>query len=196
MHDLNPYQSPELLADEAIDQASELYASGGCWHDGTYLVTTLQSRLPPRCVQYNDEAVEYEKIQLTWYPSWTLFTLLLGPLFLVTLALVGRQISVEVPKGKTLLRRVAIGARWTWGFILTGIALALGGYVALFDSHEARSLCVLAGMIILIVGVVIGIYTSKKLYVRYANDRFVWLQGAGTDFLAALPPWPMKRPWI
>ena len=196
MNDINPYQSPELLNDDPVVAADELFRTGGVWRDGNYLVTTLQSHLPSRCVHYNDEAVQYETIQLTWYPSWTLVTLLLGPLFLVTLALVGRRISVNVPIGEKSLRRIPTGARWTWGCIFAGILVALGGYVLLFNNHEIRSLFVFVGIGSMLCGVAIGVNTSKKLAVHYANDQFVWLRGAGEPFLDSLPSWPINRPWM
>lgn len=161
------------------------------------VVTTVQGRLPPRCVKEGDPASEQESIRLTWYPPWAMVFLLLGPLFFLPLYFCGRRIDVAIPTGRAWqrrkARRVLICGVIGLASILTGIIGVAIAQTPGWPENIGGGLAVVAGLAF-IGALLAGVDTaSPPLRITYADQRFVWLKGAGEAFLEALPSWPGGR---
>jgi hypothetical protein len=183
--DLNPYAAPSIPAEPTSGQLDALAASGGCWRDGRYVVAPLRANLPDRCAKTNEPAIGYYAIQLTWFPAWTMLFLLLGPLVFVAMFFAARTISVRVPFGQQVQQR-----RWRHVrncLIAAAICLILSSGYGLTVGNATGYFG--AGVVAALICLVVAASNSQQLSILNATSQFVWINGAGPEFLNSLPPW-------
>jgi hypothetical protein len=185
--ELNPYQSPQAVL------APEIVPGADVWQDGNLLVLRRGSVLPDRCIKCNAPAEGYRlRRNLSWHNPALFLTILAGLLIYVIIALIVRQtMQVEIglcPVHRSKrLRAIAIG----WILALAGIAtMILGGTTGGRQSGGYM----LIGLGILLIGLFYGLIGSSTVSPKKIDPYFGWLKGACREYLAELPPSPVRSP--
>jgi hypothetical protein len=179
MDDFNPYAAPRS---EIAPDDSHLTGEGGLWRDGPLLMIRKGTELPDRCVKCNGTAGGYRlKRTLSWHPSYWFLLVLVSPLIYIIVALCVRKtakVAVGLCERHRSARRRAIAVGWLLS--LAGIGLiVLSGYDIPFLN--------LAGIGVLVGGILFGIIRSQVLVPKRIDQNFVWLKKVSPEYLAALP---------
>jgi hypothetical protein len=161
--------------------------AGGVWREGKVLIVAKETVLPPTCVKCNRPSDGRPiRRKFRWYPpAWLLLIFVpYGVLLCFIVVLVIRKSGVVHYSMCEVHRR----RRWAW--VAGGLALAaagLGGaiYVAAQDAFQWLPV----GLILFIVGLVVAVL-AQSLRPKRIDDHYVWLKGAGEDFLAKFPVVP------
>jgi hypothetical protein len=191
MLEINPYAPPAIPAEETADFIAEVVPMEGAWRDGSAIVTTHDCQLPPRCVITNEPAVAYQEFRLEWYPSWVLWTLLLGPLFFYFMATAAQKIRIKVPLGASCLARRKLRKSIGRGL---AIVCAIVSVAFSLPAGENAPVILTCGLSLGVLCLIIGEVELVQLTVKTTNKDYVWLIGAGEPFLASLPSWrPVGR---
>jgi uncharacterized membrane protein len=187
MNTLNPYAPPQTdISLEPHDQDL-----GGVWRDGKLLVMAKDAALPDRCLKCNLPANGGTlRRKLSWHPPFWYLLLFFNVIIYCGVALLVRKTATvsfplcEVHR-KRRLRSIAVG----WLFSLLGIAVMVAGIAGLERSEAVGPLVILAGVLLLFVGIISGLMGAQVAVPHKIDKRFVWLKKAHPEFLAALPPW-------
>ena len=158
----------------------------GVWRNKSTLVMSKNARLPNRCVKCNEPAdVPPLKRRLTWHHPAFYLIIFVALLIYVIVALVVRQTAnVEVglcEKHKAKRKRDIL---ITWSLVLLGV---VGFALAIVASDGNYALL---GLLLLLVGTVYGIVTTRIVNATRIDKDFVFLSGVNKDYLDQLPQWP------
>lgn len=179
---VNPYASPLEVGGVLPDQTAD-----GLWREETWLVMHREGSLPDRCIRCNAPAGGYRlKRKLTWcYPAWHALLLCNWLIWLVVVLAVSKRATIQVglcEEHRRKRRRV----------IATGWLLALAGIGCIVSVVDARSdatvaLGMLGGFILLVTGIVVGVFVSQPVTVRKIDNNYLWLKRVSPELLANLP---------
>lgn len=156
--------------------ASSEVPAAGAWRDGNLLVAANEAVLPDRCIVCNVRTTEPPyQINLFWkdgrsrfFPQrWGAITIWLCP-------------------RHYLHQKVSVMGAWA-GAILTLVLICLA-----FGLHRGAHLTLLLilGGAALLVTLGFPFSLFRRLRTVKFDQRHVWLDGAATEFLNALPPFP------
>jgi hypothetical protein len=159
----------------------------GVWREGKVLIVAKETVLPPTCVKCNRPSDGRPiRRKFWWYPpAWLLLILVpYGVLLCFIVVLIIRKSGVVHYSMCEAHRR----RRWAWG--AGGLALSavgLGGavYVASQDAFQWMSV----GLVTFIAGLVVAV-VAQSLRPKRIDAHYVWLKGAGEEFLAQFPVAP------
>ena len=182
----NPYAPPKSQSLRPIGAGND----GGIWRSGNMLMMRKGVELPDRCLKCDAPAEGYRfKRKLSWASPWWFLTLVvIGPLLFVIIYYCVRwtgEVSAGLcPIHRTKRRRlIAIG----WITALLGIALTITAGPLV----EARfvGIPILAGVILLITGILIGAIGAQVLVPNRIDKHFIWLKQVSPSYLAKFPDW-------
>jgi len=191
--DVNPYASP-LNADPVVATVVDEIvpvSNVGIWRDGDLLVMHRDARLPDRCVKSNQPALGYRLRRfLHWYHPAVYFTLLIGPLIFILVALVVQKKAVI---------EIGLSERWRakrirativgWGVALLSCPVGCCGLAWMYDKPAAGWLIVLAFFLFLL-GAIYGSLAARMVAPKRISNEHIWLKGVHPQFLDELPPLP------
>jgi len=160
--------------------------SGGVWRDGSVLVMTKDAQLPDRCVKCNRPANGSRlKRNYTWHrPGWNV--LLFGPffLYLIIVAIVDKRATIYVGLcvDHVIFRWILIAIGWL--LLAATIICVAAGIV-----FNYPMLAVWGAAILFVAFFWLALLPRVGVPTRI-DDRFVWLKGINSNYLAELPPFP------
>jgi hypothetical protein len=188
MDDFNPYAAPETPV-SAFPVSNDTGEVRGVWRDGKTLVMAKIAELPNRCVKCNAPATTLLKRSLSWHnPLLYMMVFFPGLLFYIIVALIVRKTAkVYVPLCQEHRSQRSRNILIAWVVSLTGIALFfVAGAV---DSYMLPAV-VIAGIVLLLFGLIFGSMTSQVVTPKKIDDTHAWINKVGLAYLATLPPLP------
>jgi len=174
----NPYQAPG----KGWPPARGAPGPDTMWREGELAVMyKTGGRLPDRCVRCNEAVSKRLAKTLFWHPPAVYFALLCGALPYIIVSLIMRK-TTNVDFG---LCEAHASQR------LLGILLAVGGFIggfALFTLSDSLDsvVPVFAGLAILIVGPLVGVFMSRVITVKRIDEEYAYFN-VGRPFLESLP---------
>ncbi|HEY2148034.1 MAG TPA: hypothetical protein VGH32_08865 [Pirellulales bacterium] len=184
--ELNPYQSPQAMLTPQIVPGADV------WQDGNLLVLRKGSVLPDRCIKCNAPAEGYRlRRNLSWHHPALFLTIFAGLLVYVIIALIVRQ-TMQVDVGLCPVHRskrnraIAIG----WILALAGIATMIFG--GSMGGRQSAGYLVI-GLVVLLVALFYGLIAAQTVTPKKIDPYFGWLKGVCREYLAELPPSPIRR---
>jgi hypothetical protein len=171
------YQTPSALAtDRAV------------WRTGHLLITPTQVVLPDLCVKCAQPG-DGRPIRKTFYWHSPIFALLIlfNILIYLIVAIIVRKKAIVTYSLCPVHRAKRNRHRWiTTAICLIGIACFIG--IAFVNSRgSAPGLLIIAGILVLLTGLIYGVITIAPLKPAKIDKREARLKGAGADFLAQFP---------
>jgi hypothetical protein len=155
--------------------------------DGSFLVLTDRTALPPRCVQTNQPVSEREcQIwNLPWLPPWLTIVMCISPVFLMFAPYVVRKrchVQAGISQGvrlRYLFRKLLAGLLIVGSILIPILCIVSEQPVAAMAAILLFPFLFWGGFIILI------LFTSPLTIHRCAGEYF-WLKGCSPEFLASL----------
>jgi hypothetical protein len=154
------------------------------WRHKSVLVMTKQAFLPSRCIKCNEPTGERLKRKLTWHHPAIYLSILVSILFYAIIAMVVRKsATVELGFCEEHLAKRHKHLMITWALGIAGIlSFPFGG--AMEDVNT-----IIIGILLLGVTAVYGIVTLRVVVPTKIDDHFVWIKGAGPEYLQEFPQW-------
>lgn len=197
-----PMATPAPLLAYAVPTAYQQNVAGSAaWQEGNTLVVLKGTYVCDRCVKCGQPAAGGPiKRTLYWHP-WGYYLIILiglplyalGVLLYVLVALMVREKgTVFVGLCAAHRKRRLIGLLSAWTLALGGIALMCSGAInpprstGGSSSSTVQMWFVLGGMTMLLGGIVVG-FALPIVRARKIDQHYIWLRGAGREFLATLP---------
>lgn len=164
--------------------------SAGPWRDGDLLVVNKEGRLPERCIKCGAPPVKHLQRQLSWHhPAFFFLVIVSIPIYYLTDFIVRKKamflIPICGPCNARRVRNLIIG--FTSFFLGLGLIGAAFWLVGTFPD-ATNALC-LAGLALFLFSL-FWATSVEFLIVKKMNKHFLWIEKAGKDLLAGLPPWP------
>ena len=191
MDDFNPYAAPEAGVWPAHLE-TEAEEGRGVWQDGKTLVMAKPARLPSRCVKCNAPATYRLNRPLSWHsPLLYLMVIFPGLIFYVIVALIVRKTAkVAVPLCDEHRARRSRGILTAWIVALAGIGFC---FAPAFGNDERLVFVVLAGIVMILFGLIFGMLRSQVVTPQKIDKTHVWLNKVCPEYLAELPPLPYEE---
>ena len=169
---------------QALSEGGQLAAST-IWADGKKVVAMDGARFPARCVKCNQATSEPAlKRKLYWHhPAFYLLLFLQIIIYVIVAMFVRKRATVEIHLCREHLDRRRNFMIGVWVSLALGFAGLVGGIA------ENQGLVILAGVVLFLVALTLGMFGVRPLSTAKIRDKTVWLGGAGKDFLASLPTW-------
>lgn len=187
-------------------KASECCSCGESWQEAPQvycekklLVVQRGAQLPARCVKTNEPTETFFRRQYYWYPAWAqnLRFIIGGILFYLMTVRVRQKFELQLGVSPSVMRnrRMWIAIAWIGG--LSGLALM---FLPIFLSGQRPGQTDGLHLILVVLGVIVGVVSLILGFVRAAivsqkkiTKNYIWLSGAGPDFLESLPVFPGER---
>jgi hypothetical protein len=183
MDEFNPYAPPKSFELEEVRLGEHVNAA---WRDRKYLKVRKDAVLPDRCLKCNEPAEGYQfKRSLTWAsPYWAVLILCGVLVYIVVYVVICRRgkVTVGVCPHHRRKRQRAILAGW-----LTAMAGIVSMIAAGIVPDQITPIAVIAGIILLSVGLVGGLFGSRILVPARIDKHFIWLSNISPAYLAAFP---------
>ena len=198
MPEFNPYEAP--VSTEVNPRSKGRRDVGpGLWSDGNFLVARDRAEFPDRCVKCNESAEGLRlKRVMRWHPSGYYLLILLCTLaYAIVATVVSKTVTLEVGicPAHRRRRRKQIASAWLLG--LGGVGLILlfgavaGGPRGGPEENPGLALLILAGVVMILTGLILGVIASKFLTIeRIDKDKIARIKGACPEFLETLPEYP------
>lgn len=189
----NPYASPQYTGSAPVAPMGP--AAAGLWRQGDYLVIDKRIQLPDICLLTNEPARERQSVSYQYLPPSVRW---LGAGFGLIGAAIAQAFAVNATVNMPVSDTV-IGQRWQaaifgFGGAILGIALFVGGCVAMANKLEALGIVgMLAGAVALIGGIIAAVVLYKQVQSYFINETHIWISGAHADYLNRLPHWPYEH---
>jgi hypothetical protein len=166
------------------------------WRDGSVLVMTTESVLPPRCIRCNAPAPDQYERNLSWNPLWVkllvfvsmlplpLPSLIRAPLFPIGIILVFttmRKAVVRVGLCASHYNKRSLGL--IVGGTLIAAGLLSGVYVALTWDYGIIPWAI----VITLLGAFVTVLLKDTLAAQNIEEPYVWVKGIDQAFLNSLP---------
>jgi hypothetical protein len=189
MDDRNPYAPSRASLAQPAQPGLDGSDGVTAWRYRQVLVMVPDTALPSRCVKCNQPADEPTKLRKVYWHHPGVYALIL--VNIVIYAIVGAIVRKRALVAAGLCaahkkrRRVAVAVAWI-GFI-TGMGLLTWG---VGDTTGYNGVFAVAGLIVLLVSILVGINRARIVYAQKIETSHVWLKGCGAEFLDSLPPLP------
>ena len=174
---LDPYAAPA----GAAEYYESLGPGIGMWRIEHEIVMHRLAAFPPRCVLTNDPHNDLVPRRLAWGHPFDIG--------LTQRLIVPYAISPRGARGLGYFRVLAIS-------IAIAILVLLGVTVSAFVQHFERVFLIIpsAFLILMFIGCCkVAIDAKRPLKIVARGGEYLWLIGAGPEFLASLPNWPRKK---
>lgn len=159
------------------------YGSEAAWREGNLLVVRKGAALPEQCIKCGAPAEGGPlKKTMSWHQPW-LYILILFPgllIYAIVALCVQKRATVCLSLCGAHRRRRRMLILTVWGLILGGVA---GFFVG---ANVNNGLILLAGLVLFVAGLITAV-AIQLVKARRIDDHFVWLRGAGPEFLAQFP---------
>lgn len=192
MNEPNPYASPRFaggpVPTEADLIAVEVVDAEPRWRWLNYLLVPRDATLPSRCVKCGVPTdLPLRKQKVYWYSPWLFLTILISLwIFLIIVLCVQKKGVVYFAMCEEHARRRRRMIALAWLMSLGGIAAAVVGF-ANVDRNDAYGFLILAGLLSLMAGLIIGIRGARTLNVKYIDKHVIWLNKLPEVFYIHLP---------
>ncbi len=180
----NPYAPPQAEV-HRIQRDHEFQV----WREGDRLLIRAGASLPKFCMKTGEPAPYSHPITHFWQPTWTYALLLLFVLpYLIVSPFYRKRVDIEVPFGRTLLRRQK---RWVNAgllFAACGAVLVISVLlIGLVTRSDFAGLLVILGIAIFICGVRMASSYPLRLHILSVERDLIVLDSVHPDYLARLP---------
>ncbi|MDB5289146.1 MAG: hypothetical protein JWL69_387 [Phycisphaerales bacterium] len=188
-----PFQIPAAMATAGVQPppAPVLAYSGpvftptwGVWREGKQIIASKGAVLPNRCVKCNEPAAGSPlKRTLYWHHPAMYLLIFAGIIIYAIVALIVRQsgtVTVCLCQKHRTRRTYAILGGWLG---------ALLGIVLLFYAAGGNmpGLFVPLGIVLFLTAIIAGVVIARILAPTRIDAQYLWLRGAGPEFLNTLP---------
>lgn len=158
-------------------------ALAGVWRNGNVIVMHRDALLPRRCLKCNGSPDRELNRNLSWHKPWIYALILTGWLIYLIVALVARKkatVTIFLCEKHHANRRAVM--------ISAFVALGLSFPVLVVGIFKGVGVLVVGWIVLLLTAGVLGAIASSVVKPQRIDETFVWLKGAGADYLAQLPP--------
>jgi hypothetical protein len=169
--------------------------AGGIWTDGKILVMHRQAQLPPNCIKCNAPGDNRPlKRNLTWHAGWAYLIILLNLIiYIIVAAIISSRATIYVglcPRHRAR-RRLHMMIAWIL-FIASIAALIAAANVGGGRSSEGLIAgLMVGGFLLLLTSLIWAVVVSYMIVSPKKMDaQYIWLKGAGPEYLAQFPPMP------
>jgi len=159
----------------------------GVWSEGRVIVASDNATFPARCVKCNAPAdgPPYQR-KLFWHHPAIYLVLLFNIIIYAIVALCVRKKGIVYP---SMCKR---HKRRRMAFIIGGwlsIPASVVCFVLAGESNNSDiSACmIILGIVVLLGGLITGVIGSRIVVPSRIDGGYLWLKGAGREFLASLP---------
>lgn len=190
MSDFNPYAAPTADVGErpAISPTGE-----GLWQSGRVLVMEKTAVLPDVCVVCNAPADGFSlRRRLAWHSPWWYFTIFLGVLIYIIVALIVQR-RADIRVGLCMTHRQRRRTWLTVAWMIVALAVALPFVLGWLDP-DAIAFGFLALPLLLLAAALVGLYGARVVYPKRIDAEYAMLGGVSPAFLMTLPEWQGTRP--
>ena len=188
MESTNPYAVPQ---DRFVSDIFRLRGADGPWRSGKLLVVGHKAELPNRCVKCNAQIErERKRYNLTWHSRLAFLGLLLGliPYVLIALA-TQRKLTAHVGVCDEHRRKrrnaVLLGLL---GMVVGLVIIVIGAMLR--RQPTATFWLIVGGVVFSFVALCYASFASRVIWPRKIDRKLAWIEGAGEEYLAALPDMP------
>jgi hypothetical protein len=156
----------------------------GVWREGPRIVVVQGAVLPPACVKCNAPA-DGPPVRKTlyWHHPALYLIILAGVLIYAIVALIVRQkgdVSLYLCKRHRSRRVRAILAAW--------LGVAAGVVLIFYGANSSMpEVCCPLGILVCIGAIIYGVIGARRLWPARIDSQYLWLRGAGREFLSTLP---------
>lgn len=174
---LDPYAAP---AGES-EYHDSIGPGIGMWRIEHEIVMHRLAAFPPRCVLSNDPHHDLVPRRLAWGHPFDIG--------LTQRLIIPYAISPRAALGLGYFRMLAVSIAIA-SLVLLGIAL----YTLFYNLQSAFLIIPIAFLMLMFVGCCKVAFDAKRpLKIVARGGEYLWLIGAGPEFLASLPNWPRKK---
>ena len=166
--------------------APVVYEQEAAWRDGKVLVVRKGAVLPPTCIKCNASVWDGRSMrrQVYWHHPALYLLIFAGILVYALVALIIRKngvLFVSLCPAHRQRRLMMMSIAW---------ALGLGGlFSVIFGAVNDLPWLMLAGLVMFIAGIVVGLFT-QLLRPKRIDNHFMWLGGCSAEFLSQFSPLP------
>ena len=161
--------------------------SESVWRDGQSLVMASGAELPCRCARCNSPVTRPPiKRTLYWHQQWIYLLIVLSLLIYVIVALIVRKKAVaRIPlcDQHRQKRWMIIAASWLMALV------GIGTFAAGVGAQTGGGAALLAGLVLFITGIVLGIWKGRLVVAKKIDSGKVWISGFCRQYLDGLPEW-------
>jgi hypothetical protein len=191
--DDNPYAAPKA---EVLNKDAHLDAYHDAWRDGKALVVRREAELLDRCLKCAAPTDGYRdrfSRTVSWHRRiWFVLVFISWPLYLIAYYFVRHRTRLTVALCPLHRRKRAQAITIAWLCAIMGVgSMILAGMISDpgSGSQPLVGIAIIAGLVLLFVGIIIGAVGSQVLIPKRIDKHFVWLSRVSPDYLARLPDW-------
>lgn len=174
---LDPYAAPA----GAAEYHESIGPGIGIWRIEHEIVMHRLATFPPRCVLSNDPHNDLVPRRLAWGHPFDIG--------LTQRLIVPYAISPGAALGLDYFRFLSVSIAIT-SLVLLGITL----YAFFYNFQSVFFIILIAFLMLMFVGCCKIAFDAKRpLKIVARGGEYIWLIGAGPEFLASLPNWPRKK---
>jgi hypothetical protein len=182
-------QCKPIFLQRLTEGAAPPTSAGLIWRVDRKMVMRSETEFPDRCVRCNAPANGFRlKRRLQWHPPAYYLLIFVGILIYAIVAIIVRKKAL-IHIG--LCEKHRAERKWfilgSWLIVLAGVALIIVGGVSGNGSN------MLLGLLLLLIGAICGGAKGPVVSAAKIDKEFVWVKGAGREFLAQMPEWPGPR---
>ena len=158
-------------------------STGGIWRDRSTLVMTRDASLPDHCVKCDAPARGFRlKRKLSWHhPALYLLILVAWIIYVILVMVLRQQATVYLGLCEEHFQRRRKLMNVGWMLLTMGL---LAPVVAFSLEYPGWGLL---GLLVFVISVVWLVIAGRVVTVKKIDDRFVWLNGLDSNFLARFP---------
>ena len=157
--------------------------TGGIWRENNTLVMTKDASLPDQCIKCNAPAHGFRlKRNLSWHhPALFLVIIVAWLIYLVLAIALSKRATIFIglcPDHVQRRKNLLIAG---WGMLAISL---IGAFVAFNYEYVGVGLL---GLLLFLVSIFWLAIVAKTVKVKKIDDRYVWLNGIDTNYLAQFP---------
>jgi len=130
---------------------------------------------------------------VSWHrPIWFILVFISWPLYLIAYFIVSHRARLTVALCPLHRRKRGRAITVAWLCVIVGVGAIIVG--AMISDHDTgyrplAGIAIIVGVLVLLTGIVIGVFGTKVLIPKRIDKHFVWLSKVSPGYLATLPDW-------
>lgn len=173
MAETSPYEPPKSTLIDTIQ--------GDISRKGRHVIIRPDSEWPARCFKCNTETDQTKEFTLTYVNPWIYVSILINLLITILLALIFRKrFPVKLPLCELHKKKYKNLLIFQWSML--GVVIA-GTSVGIYTDQAFYLVGAAVAVLPLVISSIFGRLATASRY----RDNFIWVNGAGKEFLNSLP---------
>lgn len=182
-----PYDAPPAYGGAAVPAYGvhiPAPVSMGIWSEGRVLVVHRNAVLPDRCVKCNAPADGGRlRRKFAWHPPAFYLLIVVGLLIYAIVAMiVQKRATLELGICAEHRRKRQYMQFAAWGFFIAALVA-----IPVAVSNESGAIGLLAFLFV-VAALVAGLIVTNWMTAAKIDDAYVWIKGAGKEFVSGFPP--------